>query len=110
MKVTVKRNLIIFHIPYEWYELANRLRTEYGQSIMLISDRCRRELGFTVRHHKGLIPYREKYGDQSLWLSKQAFEGKEVDRRHQMVYEDQVHLDFYNEAQMSWFVLKYLNN
>jgi len=110
MKTTIKKNLIIFHSPYEWCELANRLRSEYGQSVMLISAKCKRELGFTVRHHKGPIPYTEKYGDQALWLSKQAFEGKEVDRQHQMVYEDQVHLDFYNEAQQSFFVLKYLNN
>ena len=110
MKSTIKKNLIIFHNPYEWYELANRLRYEYGASTMFISTKCRKELGFTVRHHKGLIPYTEKYGDQSLWLSKQAFEGKSVDRQNQMAYEEQVHLDFYDEAQQTWFVLKYLNN
>jgi hypothetical protein len=26
-----------------------------------------------------------------------------------MHYEDQVHLDFYNESTQSWFQLKYLN-
>jgi len=100
MKTTVKKNLIVFHNPYEWYELANRLRTEYGQSIMLISARCKRELGFTVRHHKGL----EKRNESEWKVMKE--EG--WDNRY--YYQDQVHLDFYNEATMSWFVLKYLNN
>jgi hypothetical protein len=27
-----------------------------------------------------------------------------------MYYEDQVHLDFYNESAQSWFMLRYLNN
>ena len=100
MKTTVKKNLIVFHKPYEWYELANRLRAEYGQSIMLISARCRRELGFTVRHHKGLVPH----ADIEWELMKD--EGW----KHRYYYEDQVHLDFYNEAQQSWFILKYLSN
>jgi hypothetical protein len=100
LKTTVKKNLIIFHNPYEWYELAERLRTEYGQSIMLISAKCKRELGFTVRHHKGLAEH-----DKDTWevMKSEGFHNR-------CYYEDQVHLDFYNEAQMSWFVLKYLNN
>jgi len=100
MKITIKKNLIIFHKPYEWYELAEQLRTEYGISIMLISARCKRELGFTVRHHKGLVPH-----DNVEWELMKS-EGW----NHRYHYEEQVHLDFYNEAQQTWFVLKYLNN
>ena len=100
MKITIKQNLIIFHQPYEWYDLANRLRSEYGQSIMLISAKCRRELGFTVRHHKGLVEM-----DKYTWevMKSEGFHN----RYHN---EDQVHLDFYDEAQQTWFVLRYLNN
>jgi hypothetical protein len=100
MKVTAKKNLIIFHKPYEWYDLAERLRNEYGQSIMLISSRCKRELGFTVRHHKGLEPH-----DPVEWQQM-----KDEGWTHRYHYEEQVHLDFYNEAQQSFFMLKYLNN
>jgi hypothetical protein len=100
LKITTKKNLIIFHKPYEWYDLAERLRKEYGQSIMLISSRCKRELGFTVRHHKGLEPH-----DSAEWEVMKS-EGW----NHRYHYEDQVHLDFYNEAQQSFFMLKYLNN
>ena len=98
MKTTIKHNLIIFHHPYEWYELAERLRQEYGLSIMLIQAKCKRELGFTVRHHKGLV-LNENVDEE--WLKNEF--------QHRYHYEDQVHLDFYNEAQQSFFVLKYLN-
>lgn len=100
MKTTVKKNLIIFHKPYEWFQLANQLRFEYGQSIMLISSRCKRELGFTVRHHKGLVPH-----EDIEWELM-----KEEGWKHRYHYEEQVHLDFYNEAQQSFFMLKYLNH
>ena len=99
MKITTKKNLIIFHKPYEWFQLANQLRFEYGHSIMLISSRCKRELGFTVRHHKGLAPH-----DAIEWEQM-----KEEGWTHRYHYEEQVHLDFYNEAQQTWFLLKYLN-
>jgi len=99
MKITAKKNLIIFHKPHEWYELAQQLRVEYGISIMLISARCKRELGFTVRHHKGLIPH-----NLIEWESM-----KEEGWTHRYHYEEQVHLDFYNDSQQTWFLLKYLN-
>ena len=56
MKTTVKKNLIIFHSPSEWAKLAQRLRNEYGPSVT-ISFTCKQKLGFTVRHHKGLVPH-----------------------------------------------------
>jgi hypothetical protein len=98
MKTTVKKNLIIFHMPSEWSELALQLRDEYGPSIM-ISFTCKRKLGFTVRHHKGLEPH-----EKEIWEVM-----KDEGWKHRYHYEDQVHLDFYNEAQQTWFALKYLN-
>jgi len=99
LKILIKKNLIVFREPYDWYELADRLRSEYGLSIMLISSKCKRELGFTVRHHKGLVLF-----DNMVTEAMKA-EGW----KHRYHYEDQIHLDFYNESQISWFVLKYLN-
>jgi hypothetical protein len=87
MKVTVKKNLIIFHNELEWQEISSQLVTEFGPSI-LISWKTRRDLGFQVRYHKGLVP-----------------------RKHdpeQFYYQDQVCLDFYSEAAQSWFQLRYL--
>ena len=98
MKTTVKKNLIIFHSPSEWANLSQRLRNEYGTSVM-ISFTCKRKLGFTVRHHKGLVPH-----TTIAWELT-----KDEGWQHRYHYEDQVHLDFYDPAQQSWFMLKYLN-
>jgi hypothetical protein len=115
LKTTIKHNLIIFHRPKEWDELQQQLIAEYGRSVILVRDKCRRELGFTPRHHRGLIPYLEKYGLGVLsgsGLSEADEMAQEFieKNKHKMAYDDQVHLDFYNEAAMSFFVLKYLNN
>jgi hypothetical protein len=100
MKITVKKNLIIFHSVREFEELHHRLLEEHGRATMLVSWRMKRELGFTIRHHQGLV---EHSGPEWTVMKEQGWDN----RFH---YESQVHLDFYNEAQMSWFVLKYLNN
>ena len=112
MKTTIKHNLIIFHHPGEWYELQKKLVEEYGKSVVLIRDKCRRELGFTIRAHKGLVPYLEKWGPRVLsgaGVSEYGEVGQNFieKNKHKMVYDDQVHLDFYSESAMSWFVLKY---
>jgi hypothetical protein len=92
MKVTVKKNLIIFHKPQEWETVMTGLVQEYGPKIG-ISWVMRRELGFVVRNYRALVPndYKPKPG------------------RPDMHYEDHVCLDFYNESTQSWFVLRYLN-
>ena len=83
----------------EWSVLFEQLLSEHGPSIA-ISFVCKRELGFTVRRHKGLVPH-----PQSEWeiMKNQGWD-------HRYHYQEQIHLDFYNEAQQTWFVLKYLNN
>jgi len=99
MKITVKHNLIIFYWPGEWSVMQQQLVKDYGAKIML-SWVCKRELGFTVRQHKGLEAH-----DPDTWEVMKS-EGW----NHRYHYQDQVHLDFYNEAAQTWFVLKYLNN
>jgi hypothetical protein len=106
MKVTIKRNLIIFHKVREFEELHYRLVKEYGQSTMMISWKTKRELGFTIRRHKGL--YKNEAVD--INFTKGTVDVIVPDWQNRYHYEPEVHLDFYNEAQMSWFVLKYLNN
>ena len=99
MKTTVKKNLIIFHSVREFEELHHQLLEEHGRATMLVSWRMKRELGFTIRHHQTLVPY-----DKVTWEMRKD-EG--WDKRY--YNETQVHLDFYNESAMSWFLLKYLN-
>jgi hypothetical protein len=91
-KVTIKKNLIVFHKPGEWSDIYALILRDYGIG-MAIRPRLRRELGFTYRHHRGLVP------------NENPISGL----RHSMHYEDQVHLDFFDEAAQSWFQLKYLN-
>ena len=90
--IIVKQNLIVFRNPEEWQTILDTLYLEYGLSIG-ISWVMRRELGFTVRNYRALVPndYKPKPG------------------RPDMHYEDQVCLDFFNESTQSWFMLRYLN-
>ena len=99
MKVTIKKNLIIFHKPSEWERIQYQLGLDYGTKIM-ISYVCKRELGFTIRRHKGLEEH-----PKEIW---EVMKGEGWHNRYH--YQEQIHLDFYNEAQQTWFVLKYLND
>jgi hypothetical protein len=99
MKITVKKNLIIFHSPSNWDTVQDQLRHDYGHKILL-SWVCKRELGFTVRRHRGLEQH-----DETTWAIMKS-EGWD----HRYYYQEQIHLDFYNSAQQTWFVLKYLDN
>ena len=90
-KVTVKKNLIIFHKPGEWSDIYALILRDFGMG-MAVRTRMRRELGFTYRHHKGLVPHEVVHPSEP-----------------KMHYEEQVCLDFYDEKAQSWFQLKYLN-
>jgi len=93
MNVEIKKGLIIFHDPWDWESISEKIIEEYGAS-MMISWKLKRELGFTVRHHKGLVSYS---GDNEI-----------EDLKGRFYYEPQIHLDFYNEAAQSFFTLKYI--
>lgn len=90
----VKKNLIIFKKEKDWETIKEDLIRVHGQSTMLISWKCRRELGFSVRYHRGLVPLDTPYNE-----THQRFR-----------YENQIHLDFFNESAQTFFVLKYKNN
>jgi hypothetical protein len=96
-KITVRQDLIIFHKPSEWVEVFQMIQRDFGQK-MTISFVLKRELGFTVRRHRGLAPHNQN-----------TRESYDPDWPHKYYYEDQVHLDFYSESAQSWFQLKYLN-
>ena len=99
LKVTTKKNLIIFHDPEDWYQVLDRLAEDFGQAIRMRFI-MKRELGFTARDHRGLVPNRKLGGVMDVFVL--------VDQPGMYHYEQQVHLDFYNEASQSWFILKYL--
>jgi len=101
LKVTTKKNLIIFHDPEDWDRVLDRLAEDFG-TVIRMRHIMRRELGFTARDHRGLVPNRGVL--DSFLVDNQVL----VEAKPGFHYEQQVHLDFYNEASQSWFILKYL--
>jgi hypothetical protein len=102
MKIQVKKNLIIFSKPLEWETISAQLIQLHGPSIM-ISWKCKRELGFTVRRHKGLVKNSDNFSDDVYDYEIDA------DLKHRYHYEEQIHLDFYSESALTYFLLKYIN-
>jgi len=94
MNVKIKHNLIIFENPSDWEAISEEIVREHGAS-MLISWKCRREMGFSVRRHRGLKPYDD---DDHVLLSGKFY------------YSEQIHLDFFSESAQTWFVLKYVKS
>jgi hypothetical protein len=98
LKVTTKKNLIIFHNPEDWERVLDRLAEDFGTAIRM-RHIMKRELGFTARDHRGLEPNRKLGGVLDAFV---------IEARPGYHYEQQVHLDFYTEYAQSWFILKYL--
>jgi hypothetical protein len=92
LKVTIKSKLIVFHKPKEWEPIWYKILEEHGPR-MTIRWVMQRDLGFTVRYHRGLVP------------NDPATVRKNGPTMH---YEDQIHLDFFTESAQSWFQLRYL--
>jgi hypothetical protein len=88
MRIKIKPNTIVFERVAEWELVREKIKQDFGSTIFAISWKLKRELGFTVRYHEGLLPNIDKT---------------------QFYMQHQVHLDFFNESSHSWFVLKYIN-
>jgi hypothetical protein len=89
-EVIVRKNLIIFCSTQHWDDVWQKILADNGASIG-ISWVLKRELGFTVRHHE-------------KWTT--FYSAEICGQRHRL--DRQVHLDFFNEAALTWFQLKYL--
>lgn len=71
--------------PGNWIKLQDRLRNDNHSSVMLIREKMKVVLGFTVRHHRE-------------WKTDPSFGN---------YLEEIVCLDFYNEPKRTMFMLKY---
>jgi hypothetical protein len=89
-EVIIRKNLIIFCSTEHWDDVWQKILADNGANIV-ISWVLKRELGFTVRQH-------------AKWISFTPTRSQV--ERHRLVNE--VHLDFFNEAALTWFQLKYL--
>lgn len=65
----------------EWYLIKNRIATDHGKSMIMLSARLKREMGFIVREHTA-------YDTEG--------------------YTRDIRLDFYDEHSETMFRLKYL--
>ena len=68
----------------QWNKVYHRIRDDYGDAVILISWRLKQELGFTVRRHRDYDPVNGHM-------------------------REDIRLDFYDEAKMVFFKLKYYN-
>lgn len=68
---------------HKWNTIYNQIREEYGDTTVIISWKLKETLGFTVRRHRDYNPV-----------------------NGHMVND--IRLDFYDEAAMTFFQLKYL--
>ena len=69
----------------EWYEIRDKIRAVHGDSVILLSFKMKRELGFTVRHH------RERVETDGFWG-----------------YQEAIHVDFYTEEAKTYFLLRFM--
>jgi len=77
----------------EWNDIRTKIREEFGDSMILLRDKMRRELGFTVRHHQE-------------WHKADVGKRDVAYRTNYPV--DMIHVDFYDESARTWFLLKYI--
>jgi hypothetical protein len=92
-RIIVKKNLIIFENAELWLPIRKNIVAQHGL-LYLISTVMKRELGFTVRQHQ-----------QWITIDKNN-RGDDIVPRGYL--QEQIHLDFYNDAALTWFQLKYL--
>jgi hypothetical protein len=69
----------------EWHRVRERIRDMFGNSMLMLRGRMKRELGFTPRDHRKWVP-------------------KMDGGYHDVV----VHIDFYTEEARTFFMLSYL--
>lgn len=76
----------------QWAEIYNLIAKNYPRSVLLIRDKMKAVLGFTVRRHEEWI---DRYVE-----SRDVGYGTTYRR-------ETIHLDFYNEPKRTMFLLKY---
>jgi hypothetical protein len=77
----------------QWAKVHSDIARNYPHSVLLIREKMKTVLGFTVRRHREWIKF----------TGREDQEGRLI-RGH---WEEWIILDFYSEKKMSWFRLKY---
>ena len=71
----------------QWLDIYNIIAKNYPHSVLLIRDRMKETLGFTVRRHRE-------------WIPAHGYDGHGN-------YVETVNLDFFNEPKRTMFLLRY---
>ena len=71
----------------QWLDIYNIIAKNYPHSVLLIRDRMKETLGFTVRRHRD-------------WIPAHGYDGHGN-------YVETVNLDFFNEPKRTMFLLRY---
>ena len=82
-----------------WEDLRNRLIDDYPASVILIKEKMKATLGFTVRRHGEQVIGPDPYHRYSSY----SYEPPPIIT----YYTDDIRLDFYDERKRTWFLLKY---
>ena len=76
----------------QWSKIYNLIAKTYPPSVLLIRDRMKEVLGFTVRRH-------EEWIDRNVESRDIGYGTK--------YRQETIHLDFYNEPKRTMFLLRY---
>ncbi len=87
--------------PRKWNEISKLVYANQPTSVLLMRNVHRRELGFTVREHKV-----KRQSPFSGWTAP-FISGQQPGPFISGPYVE-IHLDFYDEAAQTMFILKYL--
>lgn len=78
----------------QWYAIRQEIDKQYPNSVGMVRSKMREVLGFTPREHEEFLG---NYDNASL---DDKFQGR-------YGYITSIHLDFYDEAKRTMFLLKY---
>lgn len=96
--------------PNEWRTIRDELKKRHPASHLLIRNKMRERLGFTMREHRDWQPnkdYSKELKDYQRQREKHDIEWLLTCEPDRGRYVDQVHLDFYDERKKSLFLLTY---
>ena len=91
----------------QWIKLSKELHNDYPPSVLAIREKTKKVLGFTSREHRKWVPnanYKEEY---KKYESEKNYDDIFSFEPEKGRTERVIHLDFYDEAKRTFFLLKY---
>jgi hypothetical protein len=86
----------------QWQRILAELHKEHPRTVLMIREKFKKVLGFTVREHSEWVETKKELNAEPDWLDT-GQEGFYKNKHH----EHSIRLDFYNERKYTMFLLKY---